>query len=82
MCNYVRMKERGASRRGKRAETEIWEILFKCKTKILLCKGGRAWKGVAQGGCGVSILRDAQNLPGHGPEQPGLAEPYPRGRRL
>ena len=30
---------------------------------------------VAQGGCGVSIFGDIQNLTGRGPEQPALAAP-------
>lgn len=40
---YLRRKEWGASGRGKRAQTVIWEILFKCEIKILLCEGGQAW---------------------------------------
>jgi len=42
---------------------------------ILYCEGDQALAHVAQRGCGVSLLGDIQNLPGHSPEQPALGYP-------
>ncbi|KAK4830677.1 hypothetical protein QYF61_012846 [Mycteria americana] len=37
---------------------------FKCEKKLLYCKGVETLDHIAQRGCGVSILRDIQNLTG------------------
>lgn len=52
---------------------EIWETEHK-KT-CFHCKGGWTQVQAAHRGGGVSIIRDVQNLPRHGPGQPAPADP-------
>ena len=39
------------------------------------CEGSQTVEQVAQRGCGLSIFGDTQNLTGHGPGQPAVADP-------
>lgn len=44
------------------------------KKKIKSHEGDQTPEHILQRGCGVSILREIQNSPEHGPEQPPLTE--------
>lgn len=45
------------------------------------CEDAQTLEEVAQRGYGGSILRDCQNLTGHGPKQPAPVRPALRGRQ-
>lgn len=43
--------------------------------ELCYCEGGQILEQLAQRVCGVSILREIQNLRGHSPEEPALGDP-------
>lgn len=49
------------------------KILFKLEKNFPYRESGQTMAWVAQGGCGITILRDIQNPTGCGPEEPAPA---------
>lgn len=56
------------------AQTEMEEIPFKHRKNIFCPEDCQTLQHVAYRGCGVLIVGDTKNLPGHCPEQRGLVD--------
>ena len=48
---------------------------MKHEEELLPSEGDGALEQAAQGGCGVSLSGDIQDLPGQGPVQPAVGDP-------
>ena len=60
--------------KGKRAQTEEWEVPPEHEEELLHSEGDRVLEQVAHRGCGFSS-GDIQDLPVCGPLQPALGDP-------
>jgi len=71
----------GAQRqdKGQWAQTEAQEVPSEHEEELLHSEGDGALEQVAQGGCGVSLSGDIQDLPGQGPLQPAVGDPASAG---
>lgn len=56
-------------------QTEIQEVLFKCKKKYFCCEDGQILKQVVWRCCGFSVFGDIQNSAGHDLEHPVVVDP-------
>ena len=67
----------GAQRqdKGQWAQTEAEEAPDEHEEELLPSEGDGALAQAAQGGCGVSLSGDIQDLPGQGPLQPTVGYP-------
>ena len=65
--------------KGQRAQTEAQEVPFEHEEELLPSEGDGALEQAAQGGGGVSVSRDIQDLPGQGPVQPAVDDPASAG---
>ena len=57
------------------AQTEMQKVPSEHEETLFDCEGDRALAQVAQGGCGVSLLRDTEKPTRHGPGQLALGGP-------
>jgi len=65
--------------KGQWAQTEAQEVLSEHKEEFLPSEGDGALEQAAQGGCGVSLSGDIQDLPGGDPVQPAVGDPASAG---
>ena len=65
--------------KGQWAQTEAEEVPSEHEEELLPSEGDGALEQAAQGGCGVSLSGDIQDLPGQGPVQPAGGGPASAG---
>lgn len=74
LINLYKHWARG-SKEHRTRHTEIQEVQFKCKVKLIYYEGGQALEQIAQRCCGVALPGDIQNPTQHSPGQTAPADP-------